>query len=64
MTETATNRGWLLSNRMEAAVAKKQRRTAESAETLLYYQAQLEAELDEVRRRVAALIGSPGFSSQ
>lgn len=55
MTETATNRSWVITNRMPRAAVQASR-PAESVETLLYYQTQLEAELEEVRRRIADVI--------
>ena len=57
MTEAATNRSWVIANRMPQA-AVEPARAAESVETLLYYQTQLEAELAEVRRRIADVVRS------
>jgi hypothetical protein len=57
MTESPTNRGFVIANRIgEHAVSTARR--GDSAETLLYYQAQLEAELSEVRRRLVELTRS------
>lgn len=51
MTENENNRRWLIANRL---ADKKAEETAarEEAETLLYYQRQLESELEYVRRRL------------
>jgi hypothetical protein len=53
MTENEKNRRWLLANRL--AEPTPEARPAEEAETLLYYQTQLEAELGYVRRQLRAL---------
>ncbi len=50
MEETQQNRRWAVSNRLN-----ENDRPAEDCSTLLYYKALLEAELEEVRRRLAAL---------
>ena len=53
MTETAMNRNWLITNRLnDREIAS---RTAGDAGVLLYYQTQLEAELADVRRRLSEL---------
>lgn len=51
MTENENNRRWLIANRL---ADKKAQETAarDEAETLLYYQRQLESELEYVRRRL------------
>ncbi|MGE3077091.1 MAG: hypothetical protein AB7N24_20375 [Dehalococcoidia bacterium] len=55
MSETAMNRSWLVSNRLsDPQVAE---RTGGDTDVLLYYKAQLEAELADVRRRLAELAG-------
>jgi hypothetical protein len=56
MTESWVNRGWLISNRMARRGSDHGSPRGESPETLLYYQNQLEAELEEVRRRIAELV--------
>ena len=58
MTENPTNRAWLLANRRGHAVESRHN---EEAGVLLYYQAQLGAELAGIRRRIAELTGgAPG----
>lgn len=54
MTENPTNRAWLLANRLGNPT---EARHNEEAGVLLYYQSQLEAELAEIRRRIAELTG-------
>jgi hypothetical protein len=53
VTENEKNRRWLLANRI--AEPTPGARPTEEAETLLYYQTQLEAELSYVRRQLKAL---------
>ena len=58
MSETAINRSWLVTNRLNDRETAS--RTAGDAGVLMYYQSQLEAELADVRRRLAELTNSGG----
>lgn len=61
MSETDINRKWLVGSRLASgagAVAPNR-----DAETLLYYQRQLEAELSYVRRQLLELGLQPGSPS-
>lgn len=61
MSENDSNRKWLVGNRLtNGTVAVAPNR---DAETLLYYQRQLEAELSYVRRQLLELGLQPGSRS-
>ena len=53
MTENDRNRKWLIASRVGEPSGADRR--SQEAETLLYYQTQLEAELSFVRRQLRAL---------
>ncbi|MGE0600113.1 MAG: hypothetical protein AB7J35_09390 [Dehalococcoidia bacterium] len=55
MSESAMNRSWVVANRLNDPQIVE--RTGGDADVLLYYKAQLEAELADVRRRLAELTG-------
>lgn len=61
MTEIATNRSWLVSNRLNNRETARQ--TANDPGVLLYYQTQLEAELADVRKQLAELTSAGSRSS-